>query len=292
LALLAVVLVTGSPKPAELVDVSHTVPVGTMVPTETPSASQSFIGIASSDATSTSTSTSLASVATSRATSAPGTAHAANATASATAPAAAAAAPPQATTAPGGTSGGSPNTGASGANTLIGYGVDVHVINYVDCTGKTFPAEGVASIYTCVSWDNYFIGHNPGVFTPLLNMPDGTVMTYYDASDTAHQYVIEGSVETSVGLPVPYPPAGTAAQFQTCVTPTGSDIRVFWADSVGGTPTPTAAPTPTPTPVPTPTPTPVATPTPTARPTPTPTPTPVATPTPTARPAPTPTPSP
>jgi len=199
--------------------------------------------------------------------------------------------------APGGSAsgGGSPDTGVSGANTLIGYGVDVRVGVYTDCTGQAFPADGVASIYTCVPWDTYFLGHNPGVFTPLLNMPDGTILTYYDASDAAHQYVIEGHAETSVGGPVPYPPAGTTAQFQTCVTPSGSDIRVFWADTVGQVPTATPAPTTTLSPTPTPAPT--ATPTPVATRTPTPTPTPASTPTPSAilratpTPAPTPAPS-
>jgi len=54
--------------------------------------------------------------------------------------------------------------------------------------------------------------------------------------------VIEGHAETSVGGPVPYPPAGTTASFQTCVTPSGSDIRVFWADTVDRCPRPPPAP--------------------------------------------------
>jgi hypothetical protein len=127
-------------------------------------------------------------------------------------------------------SGGAPDTGLNGPNTLTGYGIDVTVVNYPDCSGKSDVPHGVAAIDTCVSWGRYFVGHNPGVFTPLVGMPDGTVLTYHDGADLATRYVIEGSLESSAGDPVPPPPAGATAQFQTCLTPSGSVIR----DLVGG----------------------------------------------------------
>lgn len=168
-------------------------------------------------------------------------------------------------------SGGAPDTGLNGPNTLTGYGIDVTVVNYPDCSGKSEVPHGVAAIDTCVSWGRYFVGHNPGVFTPLVGMPDGTVLTYHDGADLATRYVIEGSLESSAGDPVPPPPAGATAQFQTCLTPSGSVIRIWWADTVGApvTATPTASPstsTPAPPATPSPTPAPVAAPSPSASP--------------------------
>ncbi len=183
-------------------------------------------------------------------------------------------------------SGGNPDTGVTGANTLIGGGVDVSVADYSDCTSQSPVPSGVAAIDTCVTWDTYFIGHNPGVFTPILDMADGTVMTYYDSSDVAHRYVVEGSVETSFGDPVTQPPEGSAAQFQTCVTPTGSVTRIFWAVTVGAIPSSDPAPSSSPTPAATPAPAPSASPRPSAAPTPAPTPRPWSRPSPATTPTP------
>jgi hypothetical protein len=125
---------------------------------------------------------------------------------------------------------------ASAANWLDGSGVDTSVSYYSDCTGQTPLTQTSAAIDTCVpselgTDDLYFVGHNYGVFTLLLNAPDGTVMTYYDGSGVAHTFILEGYVDVPRADGAPEPPAGTVAQFQTCLDALGDTIRVFWADA-------------------------------------------------------------
>jgi hypothetical protein len=49
------------------------------------------------------------------------------------------------------------------------------------------------------------------------------------SAGTAHQYVIEGYVDVAQPGGTPQPPAGTVAQFQTCLS--NSEVRVYWADA-------------------------------------------------------------
>ncbi len=114
-------------------------------------------------------------------------------------------------------------------NRLIGAGIDTAVTDYSDCTAAAPVPRNEAAIYTCVTWDTYFLGHNPGVFTPLLSAQDGTTITYYDSAGAAHQYVIEGYVDVARPGTAPQPPAGTVAQFQACISTT--EVRVYWADA-------------------------------------------------------------
>ena len=94
---------------------------------------------------------------------------------------------------------------------------------YTDCSGKSALTHAQAAIDTCVTDVTYFVGHNPGVFTPLLHMGAGSVITWYDNNATAHRLVIVAtrSWQSRNGIP---PPArgGEAAQFQTCLVPDGS----------------------------------------------------------------------
>src|ERR1039458_7180467 len=64
-------------------------------------------------------------------------------------------------------------------NMLIGAGIDTAVTDYSDCTAASPVPQNEAAIYTCVTWDTYFLGHNPGVFTPLLSVQDGTKLSHY-----------------------------------------------------------------------------------------------------------------
>jgi hypothetical protein len=121
-------------------------------------------------------------------------------------------------------------------NWLEGSGVNTPVTLYTDCTGQTPLTQTSAVIDPCIPPavgrdELYFVGHNYGVFTPLLNAPDGTVMTYYDGSGVVHTFTIEGYVDVPWADGVPEPPVGTAAQFQTCLDASGITIRVFWADA-------------------------------------------------------------
>ena len=44
---------------------------------------------------------------------------------------------------------------------------------YTDCSGRTPLQNGEAAIDTCIRGRHYFLGHNYGVFTPLLHMQPG-----------------------------------------------------------------------------------------------------------------------
>ena len=124
------------------------------------------------------------------------------------------------------------------ANRLIGPGLDVPVTLYTDCTaGTPLPRSSVA-LDTCMLpghsaayADDYFLGHNPGQFSPLVNDPAGTVLTYFDSQGVAHRFAIAGHVDVPGGT-APLPPPRTVAQFQTCLVPSGATIRVFYATAV------------------------------------------------------------
>ena len=115
-------------------------------------------------------------------------------------------------------------------NELVGPGLNVGVGVYSDCTGLSPLGTGEAFLDICIPWDNYFVGHNYGVFTPILNWGIGTQVTYWDGSGVAHKYTIEGSQIITNWID-PVPPAGTVAQFQTCTTPAGVAAIIFWAVS-------------------------------------------------------------
>jgi hypothetical protein len=117
-------------------------------------------------------------------------------------------------------------------NRLIGPHLDVGVSTYSDCTGRTELTRKTAAIDTCVTWDVYFVGHSfGGPFTSLTHAYNGEILTWYNAAGVAHRYVIRGHQYTYALGPVDTPPHGTAAQFQTCLTPSGSRIITFYATS-------------------------------------------------------------
>ena len=107
-------------------------------------------------------------------------------------------------------------------NRLVGPGgLDTTVGTYSDCTGQEPLPAGSAAIDSCVTDRQFFVGHNPGVFTPLTQTPVGAVITWYDADGTAHPLrVIQTRTWQHVGLPTLAP--GATAQFQTCLVPDGS----------------------------------------------------------------------
>jgi hypothetical protein len=117
-------------------------------------------------------------------------------------------------------------------NWLVGGGVNAPVTWYSDCSGKTVPSYTSVSIDTCDTQVTYFLGHNYGLFTPLMSDGAGTHLTYYDGHGTAHGYVIEGYWDISrAGATFPSPPPGTVAEFQTCVNASATVVRVFYADA-------------------------------------------------------------
>jgi hypothetical protein len=150
------------------------------------------------------------------------------------------------------------------------------------------------------------IGANAGLFKIYDNITVGPlvagvtiaqllagVSVNADAGATLITVVSDAPCNTSLTIPITYPPSPTPTKTPT-PTPTKTPTPTPTVTKTPTpTPTPTKTPTPTPTPNPTPTPTPTKTstptPTPTITPTKTPTPTPTITPTKTSTPTPTPT---
>jgi hypothetical protein len=99
--------------------------------------------------------------------------------------------------------------------------------SYRDCSGVS-PIPFTAALWTCVPGRLYFVGHNPGVFTPLLHMRVGDGLLYIDHSGSPHRYRIVRIEDwgRAAGLPPPSS-ADVVAQLQTCVTADAWSDRIF-----------------------------------------------------------------
>lgn len=106
--------------------------------------------------------------------------------------------------------------------------VDLGIYN--DCSGWSPVGHELAYMNICYG-RTYFIGHNPGVFTPLLNMQPGDVITWYDGDSFAHRLKIVSVrvVSRFGGVPVPVN-ANVVAQFQTCEVLDGTFDRILDAE--------------------------------------------------------------
>jgi hypothetical protein len=111
--------------------------------------------------------------------------------------------------------------------------LNTYVGIYGDCSGRQQLTYASAAIDTCLGGRTYFIGHNPGVFTPLMRMDAGSELTYYDAARTAHRLRIVGVRRwyRFDGAP-PLLRADVAYQFQTCITLDGTWDRILDAVEV------------------------------------------------------------
>lgn len=104
-------------------------------------------------------------------------------------------------------------------NTGVGY--------YGDCSGRTPLTHSMAAIDGCVGGRTYFVGHNPGVFTPLMHFSVGALITWYDGSGTAHRLRIIAVRQWSHSAGAPTLISGATAEFQTCITSDGSLERIL-----------------------------------------------------------------
>ena len=109
--------------------------------------------------------------------------------------------------------------------------LDTGVTTYSDCSGATELTHAEAAIDTCVTGRTYFVGHNAGVFTPLLGLGVGDTITYYDNEGAAHRLRIVSVRDNWLradGVP-PLANSDVVAQFQTCETayPDGSHDRII-----------------------------------------------------------------
>jgi len=99
---------------------------------------------------------------------------------------------------------------------------------YSDCSGRTPLQRNEAAIDSCISGPTYFLGHNYGVFTPLMHMNVGDHITYLDGSGQQHRFRIVSRRDWVAANGVPQPTEDdVAAQFQTCIKPDGSLDRIL-----------------------------------------------------------------
>jgi sortase (surface protein transpeptidase) len=112
-------------------------------------------------------------------------------------------------------------------------GLEVPVICcYSDRSGSVIPAHGVATIDTRAGANNlYLLGHNPGVFTPLLGLGPGALVRYWDNAGRASEFIIQSKV--SVGRtdvsPLIASYSSVTLTLQTCLTGTTSTVWVLRA---------------------------------------------------------------
>lgn len=109
-------------------------------------------------------------------------------------------------------------TGPNGLNTGVGF--------YSDCSGRTALTHSIAAIDTCVGGRTFFVGHNPGVFTPLMYTGVGAIIIYWDGNGVPHALRVF-AVRTWIHSGFPSMLAGATAEFQTCITADGSVDRIL-----------------------------------------------------------------
>jgi hypothetical protein len=98
---------------------------------------------------------------------------------------------------------------------------------YADCSGRTRLQSNEAAIDVCISGRTYFLGHNAGVFTPLMHMHAGDHLTYTDGGGGHHRYLIVSTRDwLAVNGTAPVTRGDVSAQFQTCIRPDGSLDRI------------------------------------------------------------------
>lgn len=101
-----------------------------------------------------------------------------------------------------------------------GGDLDLPVGVYGDCTRASEVGHDGAFIDACIPRPlAYFIGHNPGPFTPMADVPVGSVVDYYDAGGGEHRLQVVSAREWNrFWGPPPLTQPNVVAQFQTCLT--------------------------------------------------------------------------
>lgn len=121
-------------------------------------------------------------------------------------------------------------------NRLVGgHGLDTTVTTYSDCGGTTPLTHHAAAIDTCFTGQRrylFFVGHNPGVFAPLIATNPGDVISYYDGQGVLHAVRIVAAEYMAYSELVRHDLAFGAydAVFQTCADGTDTVDRVLFGD--------------------------------------------------------------
>lgn len=105
---------------------------------------------------------------------------------------------------------------------------------YTDCSGHTPLQSDEAALDSCIPGRSYFLGHNVGVFTPLLHMRVGDHIMWTAPQGDQHRLRIVAVRDwtASRGAP-PVSRRDVAAQFQTCIRQDGSVDRILDAVEEG-----------------------------------------------------------
>jgi len=99
---------------------------------------------------------------------------------------------------------------------------------YADCTGVRPIDANQSDIDTCFLDRTYFIGHSPGVFTPILHLGVDSLITWYDDAAVPHRLRIVSQRDvprSTLRLALSQP--DVVAEFQTCLTADGSLDRIL-----------------------------------------------------------------
>jgi hypothetical protein len=106
--------------------------------------------------------------------------------------------------------------------------LNVAVGVYADCSGSSPIDPARADVDTCFVDRTYFVGHSPGVFSPLLKMGAGSLLTWYDHVGVPHPLRVVSQRDLPRSTPSLQLTRGdVAAEFQTCLTADGSLDRIL-----------------------------------------------------------------
>ncbi len=150
-----------------------------------------------------------------------------------------------------GTQGTGPAPAPRPGSTLLvpSVGLQVGVVDYADCTGDTPMTRADAVHFLCTPAAVVaFVGHNPGVFTPLLRTQPGDRVSYLH-DGTSDVYVIGAVHRVSPQEAAAYTQDGSYPHMvlTTCAEPDSSAYWVYLATPLNGPAgTPGTAPTPSP----------------------------------------------
>jgi sortase (surface protein transpeptidase) len=99
-------------------------------------------------------------------------------------------------------------------------------------TGAVAPAHGVATVDARAGANNfYLLGHNPGVFAPLLGVGPGGWVRYWDGQGTPHDFQVQARYQVSRTdvSPLVASYGSPTLTLQTCLTGTTGTVWVWRA---------------------------------------------------------------
>jgi hypothetical protein len=119
--------------------------------------------------------------------------------------------------------------------TVPSVGLQVGVVDYGDCSGNTAMTRTSAVHFLCTpSAVTTFVGHNPGVFTPLLRTHTGDQVVYrHDGVQDTYVIRSQQRVTPEQAAAASQDGSYVHAVFATCAEPDSSAYWIFLADPVG-----------------------------------------------------------